>query len=275
VTIGKIPNDYPIAIPLDGILIDDNSNSHSITNSITKVIDKIWGSNSNTIANEICEIGQIKSIEEFISNPNGFFDFHYKRYTKSRREAPIYWPISSSNGNFTVWVYYPKLNEQTLLSIINNYLQPKIDEVVDNRKSMSNNSVIDNKGNKDIQFLEDLEHELESMKTELQAISNLPFKPNHDDGVLITAAPLNKLFRHSKWRKSTEECWKKLEKGEYDWANLTYSIWPERVTKKCKKDLSMAIAHNLESICEIKPKVVKEKVKKEPKEIKKVLKLNL
>lgn len=275
VTLGKIPNDYPIAIPLDGILIDDNSKSQSIANSITKVIDKIWVSNSNRIANEICEIGQIKSIEEFISNPNGFFDFHYKRYTKSRREAPIYWPLSSSNGNFTVWIYYQKLNDQTLLSIINNYLQPEIDEVVDNIKSMSNNSLIDNKGIKDIKFLEDLEHELESMKKELQTISNLPYKPNHDDGVLITAAPLRKLFRHSKWRKSTEECWKNLEKGEYDWAHLAYAIWPDRVTAKSKKDLSMAIAHGLESICEIKPKVIKEKVNKEPKVIKKDLKLNL
>jgi hypothetical protein len=275
VTLGKIPNDYPIAIPLDGIVIDDKSNSHSISHSITKVIDKIWPSNSNKITNELCDIGQIKSIEEFISNPNGFFDFHYKRYTKSRREAPIYWPLSSANGNFTLWVYYPKLNDQTLLSIINNYLQPKIDEVADNRKSMSNNSELDNKDIKDIKALEDLEHELETMKKELQLIANLPYKPNHDDGVLITAAPLYKLFRHSKWRKSTEECWKKLEKGEYDWAHLAYAIWPDRVAAKCKKDLSMAIAHGLESICEIKPKVVKEKVKKEPKEIKKHLKLNL
>jgi hypothetical protein len=172
-------------------------------------------------------------------------------------------------------VYYQKLNDQTLLSIINNYLQPKIDEIIDNRKSMENNMLLDNKGIKDIKAIEDLEHELEVMKKELQHISNLPFKPNHDDGVLITAAPLHKLFRHTKWRKSTEECWKKLAKGEYDWSHLSYAIWPDRVRNKCKKDLSMAIAHGLESICEIKLKEVKVKTPKLPKEIKKDLKLNL
>ena len=275
VTLNTIPKEYPIAIPFDGILIDDNSNAKSLSNAITTVITKIWESGSNKITNEICEIGQIKSIEEYMSNPNGFFDFHYKRYTKSRREAPIYWPLSSANGNFTVWVYYQKLNDQTLLSIINNYLQPKIDEIIDNRKSMENNMLLDNKGIKDIKALEDIEHELEVMKKELQHISNLPFKPNHDDGVLITAAPLHKLFRHTKWRKSTEECWKKLEKGEYDWSHLSYAIWPDRVRNKCKKDLSMAIAHGLESICEIKLKEVKVKIPKLPKEIKKDLKLNL
>jgi hypothetical protein len=56
-----------------------------------------------------------------------------------------------------------------------------------------------------------------------------------------------------------------LQKGEYDWAHLAYSIWPDRVRKKCVKDLSMAIAHGLEDICEVKPKVTKEKKTKEIK----------
>lgn len=273
VSLSSLPKDYPISIPLDGILIGGFSSDNSISKSITDVIHNIWNSNRDSIINELCEIGQINSIEDFINNPNGFFDFHYKRYTKSRREAPIYWPISSAQGNYTVWLYYPKLNDQTLVSVINNYLQPKIDSVKDNVKQLSNNASLDNKGAKELKFLQDFENELEDMKKELLAVSNLPYKPNHDDGVLITAAPLYKLFRHSKWKKSTEECWKELEKGDYDWAHLAYSIWPDRVAKKCKKDFSMAIAHGLEAICENKPK--EKKAKKEPKEIKKTLKLNL
>lgn len=84
--------------------------------------------------------------------------------------------------------------------------------------------------------------------------------------MLITAAPLHKLFRHPKWRKSTEDCWKKLEKGDYDWAHMAYSIWPERVKQKCKKDLSMAIAHGLEDICELKPKEKKKRKQKKDKD---------
>ena len=274
VSLKEVPKDYPISIPSDGILVDDITNPNSITKSISNVIYKIWNSNRDNIIDELCEIGQIKSIEDFMSNPNGFFDFHYKRYTKSRRVAPIYWPISTVSGSYTIWLYYPKLTEQTLISVINNYLQPKIDDVVDNIRTLSGNSNLDNKGLKELKELEDLEHELEEMKKELQAISALPYKPNHDDGVLITAAPLHKLFRHSKWRKSTEECWKSLGKGDYDWAHLAYSIWPDRVRRKCKKDLSMAIAHGLEDICEIKPKEKKVKIKKEPREIKTDLKIN-
>ena len=110
-----------------------------------------------------------------------------------------------------------------------------------------------------------LRDELKDFKEELLRVAQLPYKPNQDDGVLITAAPLHNLFRHTKWRKASEACWKKLEKGEYDWAHLSYSIWPDRVANKCKKDLSMAIAHGLESICEIKPKEKKTRKKPEIK----------
>jgi hypothetical protein len=47
-----------------------------------------------------------------------------------------------------------------------------------------------------------------------------------------------------------KETWGKLEKGDYDWAHLAYSIWPERVKEKCKHDKSLAIAHDLEDIYE-------------------------
>ena len=74
------------------------------------------------------------------------------------------------------------------------------------------------------------------------------WKPNLNDGVEITAAPLWKLFQHKPWQKRLKETWQKLEAGEYDWAHLAYSIWPERVREKCKSDKSLAIAHDLESL---------------------------
>ena len=39
-----------------------------------------------------------------------------------------------------------------------------------------------------------------------------------------------------------------LVKGDYDWAHLAYSIWPDRVREKSKSDKSLAIAHDLEDL---------------------------
>ena len=106
--------------------------------------------------------------------------------------------------------------------------------------------------------------ELIDFRDELLRIAKLPYKPNLNDGVMITACPLWKLFRHNQWRKDLKTCWEELEAGPYDWAHLAYHIWPDRVREKCKKDRSLAIAHGLEEICEVK-EAVKTKTRKKKK----------
>jgi len=73
-------------------------------------------------------------------------------------------------------------------------------------------------------------------------------RPNHDDGVQITAAPLWRLFRHKPWQKVLEETWIKLEQGDHDWAHPAMAYWPDRVREKCRTDKSLAIAHDLEEL---------------------------
>jgi len=49
-------------------------------------------------------------------------------------------------------------------------------------------------------------------------------------------------------KSCSKTTWTKLQKGDYDWAHLAMSYWPERVREKCKTDKSLAIAHGLESL---------------------------
>jgi hypothetical protein len=254
--------------------LKENASSKDLVNKLKEVIIYLWPDSASNIEFEFQDNFGVTDLESIFNNQNKFFDFHLKSYSKNKRISPIFWPISTASGSYTFWLYYPKLTDQTLVAVINNYLQPKIDEVRKQKKPLELNTIIDNKGLKELKELNDFEHELEEMKKELLRITALPYKPNHDDGVLITAAPLHKLFRHTKWRKATEECWKELEKGEYDWAHLAHSIWSDRVIKKCKKDLSMAIAHGLEHYCEVKPKEKKEKVVKVTKKSNPINELN-
>jgi hypothetical protein len=89
--------------------------------------------------------------------------------------------------------------------------------------------------------LRDLLYELVDMKQELLRVAALPYKPDLNDGVIINAAPLHKLFRHRTWTKDCADCWKKLEKGDYNWSHMAFNIWPDHVREKCKKDRSLAI----------------------------------
>ena len=258
--------------PID--CLKETASSKDLVNKLKEVVTYFWPDSASTIEFELQDYFGVSDLESVFNNPNKFFDAHLKDYSRNKRISPIYWPISTASGSYNIWLYCPKLTYQTLVAVINNYLQPKIDEVLKQKKPLELNSILDNTGLKKLKELNDFEYELEKMKKELLRITALPYKPNHDDGVIISAAPLNKLFRHTKWRKVTEDCWKELENGDYDWSHLAYSIWPERVTRKCKKDLSMAIAHGLEHNCEVKPKEKKEKVVKIAKKINTINELN-
>ncbi len=92
--------------------------------------------------------------------------------------------------------------------------------------------------------------ELQDFRQELLRVAGLPYKPDLNDGVIIDAAPLHRLFRHRQWAQETKACWEKLERGEYDWAHLAYTIWLQRVREICRQDRSIAIAHGLEGLYE-------------------------
>jgi hypothetical protein len=255
---------YPVEIPWDGILVDDPDSSSDIIRRVREVIIVLWKDSAEAIEQEACEILEIKDLREYFRKPNLFFADHLKRYSKSRRQAPIYWPLSTPSGSYTLWIYYHRLNDDLLFTALNKFVKPKIDDIErllrqiesDLPNSMGRDaSILRARFEEATVFLD----ELREFRNELARIAGLPYKPNLNDGVLITASPLWKLFRLPKWRKDLEECWKKLEKGEYDWAHLAYSIWPDRVREVCKRDRSVAIVHGLEELCKVAVKIPKKK----------------
>lgn len=174
-----------------------------------------------------------------------FFEHHLSEYSKSRRQAPIYWFLQSQYGSYSFWFYYHRLNEQTLYSCINDYVEPKIQQVEQELNILHNKSARNSSEEKSLEKLSNLISELRDFRDELLRIAKF-WKPNLNDGVQITAAPLWKLFQHKAWQKKLKETWESLEQGEYDWAHLACSIWPERVLRKCHQDRSLAIAHDVE-----------------------------
>jgi hypothetical protein len=69
----------------------------------------------------------VKSLRDWFRKPTAFFAHHVKCYTKSGRQAPIYWPLSSPNGFYTVWLYYHRLAPDTLFTILRDHLKPKLE----------------------------------------------------------------------------------------------------------------------------------------------------
>jgi hypothetical protein len=249
-----VPAAYPVRIPWDGILVDDPGHPLDIEGRVRQVIEIIWKDRADAIEHEVCEILGVRSLRDYFQRPAGFSANHLSRYSKSRRQAPIYWPLSTASGSYTLWIYCHRLNDQTLFQCVNEFVKPKLEDVrrdVDRLQTKLRDAGTANERQL-LQDSQDLLAELTEFHDELLRVAGLPYKPNLNDGVLITASPLWKLFRLPKWQKELKTCWDDLSRGEYDWAHLAYTIWPDRVKDACKKDRSIAIAHGLEESCEVK-----------------------
>ena len=171
--------------------------------------------------------------------------------------------------SYTLWIYYHRLNDQTIYTCVNDFVEPKLRDIAIELITLRQNGNGIGRSRDDekkLENLQDSEIELHEFRDELLRVARLPWKPNLNDGVQITAAPLWTLFQLPKWKKTLKETWEKLKKGDYDWAHLAYSIWPDRVREKCKKDKSLAIAHNLEDFC-IEPPVSAKKKRSKKVEV--------
>jgi hypothetical protein len=247
----EVPASYPVKnLPWNGILVDDLNHPRDIECRIREIIEIIWagsasGSTPEEIEQEACDVLGVKSIRDYFRKPAGFFIDHLSRYSKSRRQAPIYWPLSTDSGNYTLWLYYHRLTDQTLYTAVNDFIEPKQKQVNADLNLLRSKDKRSRDDEAELERLTDLSSELEDFRKELLRIADL-WKPNLNDGVQITAAPLWKFFRLKKWRDTLKKTWNELEEGKYDWAHLALSIWPARVVRAAHKDRSIAIAHRLE-----------------------------
>lgn len=210
-----------------------------------KLIGFFGETKASSTEGQLCAMLSVNSLDEYLHRPAGFFADHVSQYSESRRQAPIYWPISTKSGSLTIWLYYPRLNKDTMARLITEVLDPKLRRTNEELAALSGQGKV---GQRKAE-LELFAQELSEMKGDFQRLIEAGYLPNQDDGVLVAAAPLAKFFRYPKFRKELEGCWKELARGDYDWAHLAMAMWPERVLKACGADRSIAIAHHREDLC--------------------------
>lgn len=249
---GMLPDDADPFHLYAGIMVDDPGHPHDLSHLLEEVLMRV-------------EAPVALDIRRWLQRD--FFPLHLQRYSKSRRKAPIYWPLATVSSSYTVWLYYPSLTSQTLYIAVNDFLEPKLLQIAQQTAALrSRADARTREEDRSLEALQTLEAELVELRDVLLRIAPT-YRPSQDDGVQITAAPLWPLFRHRPWQKLLKDTWVKLEKGEYDWAHLAMAYWPDRVREKCKADKSLAIAHDLEHLyVPPEPKVAKPRGRKKASE---------
>ncbi len=245
----KPPIGYPVLFPENGILVDDFGHPFDLISFVRRVIDCVFQENAESWWNDLSKQldKENNSLRSWLTS--GFFEHHLKRYSRSRRRAPIIWQLSVPSGRYGVWLNAHRMTTDSFFLIQNDYIVPKLSheerQLTNMKQSVGPNPPI--KERKNLAAQEELVEELHSFLDEVKRVAPL-WNPALDDGIVLTMAPLWRLVsQHNAWQKELKSKWTELVAGKYDWAHIAMHLWPERVLLKCKTDRSIAIAHGLEN----------------------------
>jgi hypothetical protein len=219
-------DEYPASIAWDGILVDDPGHADDIVRRVREVLTLLWGDRAEAIEKEACEILGVQDLRDYFRNPRGFFEDHIKRYSKSRRKAPIYWLLQSSRRSYGLWFYYHRLNKDTVFKALRYYIEPKIRGETARLKELRARLEAEKdalprreraKREKAIEEQDALITELGLFKQALEQVAALDYEPDLNDGVVLNIAPFHEL---TPWQEA-KASWAALLVGKYEWSTIS------------------------------------------------------
>jgi len=225
---------YPFPIAWDSILVDDPTHPSDIVARVRGVLSLLWGDRAGAIEREACEILGVKGLRDYFRDSRkGFFAFHVKRYSKSRRKAPIYWLLQSEKRNYGIWLYIHRLRPDALFVAGRDYADAKValeearlEELRQGLDGLPPTDGGDERGGlsgsarrhreREIERQQRLVAEVTEFRDRLDRVALSKLPPDLNDGVTISIAPLWEL---APW-KEAQRTWDKLVAGEYAWSTM-------------------------------------------------------
>lgn len=218
--------DYPLQLPPEHLLVDEPGYAWDIEALVHQVAEALFDDPAAIIGEMLHVLGR-KTVREYLRKQ--FFKDHLSRYSKSRRKAPIYWPLTVPSKNWGVWVYAPMLTRETLYSAVSE---------AGRRERLTGEAIIRlqreqheggagrpaRKVAEELDAEEGLAEELRRFRAEAERVAGLGWEPDLDDGIVLCAAPLADLFPSWPEAKAARA---ELRNGKYKWA--TVAAWADQL----------------------------------------------
>ena len=217
--------------------MDDSDHQDDIVRRVRDVLALVWKDRAESIEKEACEILRVKELRDYFRKPGngGFWMDHVKRYSKSRRQAPIYWLLQSSKKNYALWLYYHRLDKDMLFKALVNYVEPKLRREDNRLQQIRSQAIAAGTSGSSAKQLErelatqqDLLSELQDFYDKLKRAAELNLTPDLNDGVVLNIAPLRELVP---WTEA-EAYWDELLEGKYEWSSIGKQLREKGIVKK-------------------------------------------
>jgi len=248
---------YPLEVAWDGILHDDALDDEAparhaddLYRRMSQVLELVYGTVHAEREAELASALGADSLVAWLRDPNGFFKDHLARYSKSRRRAPIYWPLSTPSGGFTLWLYYPRLSAAMLAGCVNRLRANEATLLREEARLLAarRTHTITVEEQARLDRIRGALNERVALREALHGLVNRDLSPHLDDGAVVNAAPLAPWFRNRTWREVAERVWEEVQRGEHDWSHLALWLRRDEVLVRCRGERDLAIAHGREDL---------------------------
>ena len=225
---GESPADYPLELPPDRILYDDPGHRWDVV----RVVETAAGILFEQPDRELQEaLGHVKAKDLRAYLRGKFFPQHLRRYSKSRRKAPIYWYLSVPSKEWGLWVYAPWLSREQLFAVARGAqekLRRLADEVGQARRDLETGG--DRDVRERLEAAEELSREVAVFYGKADEVAQSGWEPDLNDGIILNAAPLEELFADVKWRKDVAKHRVKMQNGDYPWATVQTTYYDRQLS---------------------------------------------
>lgn len=214
------PVGYELDLPPEQVLLDQPGHTWDIVERVTAAASLLVEETDRLLDDLMLHLDGRDLRQEIRRH---FFKEHLTRYTKSRRKAPIYWPLYTPSGAWGVWVYAPSLRRETLYAIeaaASARLQAAqaemsrlagiLSEGATGRSARAAAAALEAE--------QQLSEELAAFRQEAERVAALGWVPDLDDGIVLCAAPLADLF--VAWPEAAKQR-DSIRAGKYPWASVS------------------------------------------------------
>ena len=220
------PDGYELDLPFEQILLDQPGHAWDI-------VERVMTAASMLVADAD------RLLDDLMSHLDGrdlrhhmrryFFKEHLTRYTKSRRKAPIYWPLYTPSGTWGIWVYALSLRRETLYAVeaaATARLQAAQTEMSRLARMLSEGATgrQAREATEAMEAEQRLSEELTAFQRQAERVAALGWEPDLDDGIVLCAAPLADFF--PAWPEAARQR-ENIRAGKYPWASV--SQWEDEL----------------------------------------------
>ena len=214
------PPGYGFDLPPGQILLDQPGHPWDIVQRVTDAASRLVEDAERLLADLMQHLAGRDPRDHLRKH---FFKDHLTRYTKSRRKAPIYWPLYTPSRRWGLWLYAPSLTRETLYAV-EAAATARLQAAQTAIRRLSGSHAEGAAGLSARQTAaaldaeQQLAEELTRFRQEAERVAGLGWEPDLDDGIVLCAAPLAGLF--GAWPQTAKER-ENLKAGKYPWASVS------------------------------------------------------